>query len=442
MTRSARRILYLAFIIIFLILAPILVLYSSGYRYDWIRKKLVKTSVFNISSEPRGAEVILNGLPSEKKTPAVISGLRPGDYRVVLKKEGYLPWQNSLTIRPGRASVLFDLVLFRDTSGTLVFEQPVLEQEWMEDADRLLVVTKTDSAYELLQINASDGSVLRLLTDQQMFSLVSAPKSESIIIARANGPKTSYQLVKTNAPDQKTELDYLSGSFSLFEWVDNTSLLAQEEDRLCLVSLSARDIDCPIKPAQQFFVTENQIYYTINDSQTTYFYRVQKDLTEPVLLARLPSAENYTLISDNFDTLFLTNTKTYDLFIIDPETNGVSTVQLKGAAKDGFWLKGWNQFFYYNDFEMWLYQPAEDRHKLLTRLSEPIGLARQIGNYPYVVFGQKNKHSAFELSDFSPVHTITQLTTNAGDWFALTKEKNIIYVEAGEKKRLWQRSLF
>jgi hypothetical protein len=55
----------------------------------------------DVKSNPKGAEININGRPFEKKAPAKII-LDPGSYTVALKMEGYKPLQKTVTVEEGK----------------------------------------------------------------------------------------------------------------------------------------------------------------------------------------------------------------------------------------------------------------------------------------------------------------------------------------------------
>ena len=57
MTLQKRRILYSFFILLFFILAPILISYSLGYRYNLTKGIIEKTGVIFIKSFPKNASI-------------------------------------------------------------------------------------------------------------------------------------------------------------------------------------------------------------------------------------------------------------------------------------------------------------------------------------------------------------------------------------------------
>ncbi len=55
----------------------------------------------DVHTDPRGAVILVNGRPYEKKTPAKLT-LDPGAYTITLKLEGYKPVQKTVTVEQGK----------------------------------------------------------------------------------------------------------------------------------------------------------------------------------------------------------------------------------------------------------------------------------------------------------------------------------------------------
>lgn len=157
MTRRTRRILYLTFIVIFLVIAPLLLIHTAGYRYDWARKKLIRTGVMNIASTPKGGSIFIDGKNTNKKTPKIISNLLPGQYNVEIKKDGYLPWHNNLPVNNNEATTIADVVLFIDQPSQLVVNETVLQTMLIPNSDDVIIITQTEAGENLKRVNVNNS---------------------------------------------------------------------------------------------------------------------------------------------------------------------------------------------------------------------------------------------------------------------------------------------
>jgi hypothetical protein len=97
MTLKTRRIIYISLIIIFLIAAPLTILYSQGYSFDWQKKIFVKTGSFYLKSYPQSANIYIDGKKSGT-APLYAKRLLPKNYSIEISKSGFYPWQKNLKI--------------------------------------------------------------------------------------------------------------------------------------------------------------------------------------------------------------------------------------------------------------------------------------------------------------------------------------------------------
>ena len=111
-SRYWRHILFVLFAAGFLISAPLVVLFTAGYRYHFESGKIVQTGVLNVSSIPKGATVFLDDLIQKERTPAVISNVIPGDHIVRVEKDGYSSWKKTMEISSKQSTFSNQVVLF------------------------------------------------------------------------------------------------------------------------------------------------------------------------------------------------------------------------------------------------------------------------------------------------------------------------------------------
>ncbi len=151
MSLRQRRLLFILFIVLFIIIVPAVLLYATGQQINWRRFEFEKTSAIIIDSEPRDAMITLNGAPVSSSfvipfgkptlTKAKISSLAPGDYVVGLEKEGFWPWNEQITLDPGEAANAGTVRLFRKTEPELISSDARIAQraEFSPNKRRLLL---------------------------------------------------------------------------------------------------------------------------------------------------------------------------------------------------------------------------------------------------------------------------------------------------------------
>lgn len=121
-----RNLLFLTFSTVFLVGAPVLVLYTAGYRLNFTTFRVQQTGVIALSSTPRGATILLNGVDTGSKTPYVLQRLSPGSYTVALARSGYLPWEQRVDVSSGDTTYV-SATLFADATPELLLETPAVD---------------------------------------------------------------------------------------------------------------------------------------------------------------------------------------------------------------------------------------------------------------------------------------------------------------------------
>jgi len=102
---------------VFVAIALVIILFAFGYRYNFKEKKIYLTSVLYVNSLPSGAKFYLNG-KYLGKTKSIINGVKPGNYKIRLEKEGFLPWEANIEV------AAYSLV---EISPSLFYQKPISE---------------------------------------------------------------------------------------------------------------------------------------------------------------------------------------------------------------------------------------------------------------------------------------------------------------------------
>src|SRR3989338_10106299 len=74
---------------LFFLLLPIVLPYSLGYHIYFHALKIYKTGIIYLKSQPQGASIYINSKIHSDVTPARIEELKPGIYRVEVRRNGY-----------------------------------------------------------------------------------------------------------------------------------------------------------------------------------------------------------------------------------------------------------------------------------------------------------------------------------------------------------------
>lgn len=143
MSIRLRRALFWLFAIFFFVAAPLIVLYTAGYRYAFTSGRIQRTGVIAVSTSPRGATIAINGKQAEETSPYVIQRLMPGDYTVELSRRGYQNWTQEVTVESGRTTYITS-TLFAESSPELLLEETAAATSISEDGRTLALLLADD----------------------------------------------------------------------------------------------------------------------------------------------------------------------------------------------------------------------------------------------------------------------------------------------------------
>jgi hypothetical protein len=132
MTVKKQWIYIIGLFMVFLIVIPVILLYSFGYRVS-SDFKLVKTGGIYFANQELDASVSLNG--KIKKTSGIfernllVQNIKPGNYHVKMNKEGYRPWQKWILVQEQKVEVCFPLLIPEDLNVEVIDKYLPLDEK-------------------------------------------------------------------------------------------------------------------------------------------------------------------------------------------------------------------------------------------------------------------------------------------------------------------------
>lgn len=158
-----RRILPYLFTLIFIFMAPAVVFYTAGYRWNPKKQVIERNGTLIIDTVPDGASIKINNKNQPETTPITLQNMSPGSYKIELTMAGYHPWTKTLWIEPEMVTFATDLILWPEASPQFVSEQ---KAKLFSDADsgQLLAITNNeDGTSAIAALDPKDGAPLQSL---------------------------------------------------------------------------------------------------------------------------------------------------------------------------------------------------------------------------------------------------------------------------------------
>jgi len=386
--------LFFIFVAAFLISAPIVVLYTAGYRYQFGTNKIVQTGILNVTSFPRGASIFINDKKQKENTPAVIDDVMPGKHIVRVQKDGYTSWQKTLEVNSKQSTFANDIILFleQDQEPTIITLEtnPIINRS----TKQWTYITDDGSWIEVLMkenFDAQPKSLLRLPKQKSQTYSVEWTDTNEILFIEATGTKKAKTLLNIQTGEQKPFDEKLS-PFTIKNLSDRSVLSVKGENDIAKIIAYL-----PLGS------------YTFEDSPNPY--------------------------------LLLKDTAHNSLILIDP-TQTQEQILLNVSANQWNWSNTGNALLFSDGFDVAVYSPFSHKQETLTRVSEPIIGLKWYEKGLVAIFTSQEGITALELDQRSQRNKMTLVKEsavnefwfeNGGEWIVWTVEKDG-KIEANRKR--------
>ncbi len=170
MTKRTRTILFYICVFLFLLVSPLIILYSQGYRIDFNPpaegKILTKTGGFFLKIEPKQTEIYINK-NLVKKTDfffgsVLIENLLPKKYDVSIKKDGYQDWEKNLEVKENLVTEAKNIVLIPKNLNFQILAKEVKDLFLAPDERKMILKKENEEGWylTLFDLEKNTGSVL------------------------------------------------------------------------------------------------------------------------------------------------------------------------------------------------------------------------------------------------------------------------------------------
>lgn len=378
MSLRSRRIIYLTFILIFLLITPTIILYTAGYRYNFQKHRIQKTGILILKSRPEGAKIFLNNKLNQLTTPARIANLLPDDYLIKIEKDGFYSWQKTLPVQSRLTTFAENILLFKKTMPAQIVDGNIEFLSLAPNKQKLIYLQKQDTGQEIW-----------LLDD-----------------------KTSKKSLLYRSSDNQTLKP---------EW--------NRDGRQILITVRDNVLKTP-----KYIVLDSERGGAVVYSNLSDFYFEFKDVKSNFINA--PSLDDASLIDSPPQFITVLNQKNQSLAVIRSDS-GETIFEANGNA--AAWSKDGGKLLYLKNFEIWIYDLFSEQETLITRYSKEIKKALWInGNYVLVLLD--NALKVIELDERNQRNVTDLLTLEKIDDYDIDNVRQKIYLigEIGNKKGIYE----
>ena len=405
MSQRTRRIIMICFILVFVIGAPLLILYSSGYRYNFKKRRVIKTGLMVVRTIPKDAAVYLDNKPQDKERFQInadytrIADLPPKDYLLEIKKDGYFGWQKNLEVKPNQTTFAEKILLFKKNTPQQIVEGKIKTLEISPNKKTLAVINTLKTVDDLLIYDIETDKSEKIAFPGQpnkIDSIAWAPSSKRLLVHGLKKDfyynldnREAYELqaiIEKNLHTTKVSLEKIK-----FHQSDNNIVYGVIDHNLYEVNIILEKIKLLESDfnISDYTIRDNALL-VLDNSITNKSYLIKSNLRslhQGKKTITLPHSDGYRFINQESSYLNLLDDQSQILYIFDYNRDDfVKPDEIISGVKNAIWFPNNDWLLYYNDFEIWILKKTENDKTLLTRISETIKQATWVAGHPYIAF--------------------------------------------------------
>jgi len=374
MKLKARFSLIAGGITIFLILAPILVFYARGFKYDFSTGQIIKTGTMVVRTEPK-AKVFLDSDTKGADTPASIRFLLPKDYTIRIEKEEYQSWIKRLRVTEQFvtwASVNRDKIHLFLKKPELI--SAIGQTSAFISSDSAEIAVATAGQEHLIKVDSGFRENLGLTNS------VKLPLPDQAEIHWTQGAQIWQLLQTANAwPIDQAAIDAVKQVHTNGK---QTAILSAAK----LYSFDVAAIDLIDDNVSGATLHDSELWYVTGDELKIYDFSAK---SSKVIATDLPMASESKIIRAGNQIYLIIAGQLYHLR--DKAEN------IYGPVTFARWHEDAGKLLYGNDNEAYLHDPLTDRSELALRSLTPIDQVQLNWITGYMFYANEGKIKAAEL---------------------------------------------
>lgn len=387
MKKRTRKILFSFFLFIFLIIAPTIVLYSQGYRFDFEKRKIVQTGGIFLKILPKSAEIFLND-KFLKKTDwffgsVLIENLLPKKYKITVKKDGYFPWEKELEVKEKEVTEAKNIILWPRNLKFEILAKNVENFFPSPDESKIVLLEREVSGWSLKLYNLQKNLKIHLISQndisqKEMVDFLdlewSKDSKEIYLKVGLREKEKEYVLNLEKIPFNLTEREISNSKENVLSSSENYYL--DVEGNLFKNGEKISQNPFPVKPETKYKLDVFQDYIFLTEDKSLYLFNQESKSFEKFF----EGIVNLKISPDNKKIAFFSDFEIWILFLDSGKK--IFITRVSENIKEVFWLN--SDYLIFNSGKKIKISEIDERDKI-----NIIDLA-EFEN-PEIFFNQNNK---------------------------------------------------
>lgn len=443
--KRKRAIFFWILVFLFILIAPSVVLYANGFRFDLRRGIFVHSGTIAIKSNPQNINTILDGKINSSLTLDKINnsynltGLMPGNYNLSVTANDYQTWNKKIEVHSGIASEFWNVLLVKNNYNRTDYDVNGINKFFISPKDAYAAYTQNDENNNLnvriLNTKTKESTLLftfpgwNFIAEIRKENIEWSPNEDYLSVPVE---KTVSDISNRGAKTNPTTFPVITYNYFILNPAQNTSFNLNEllknndinyvrwdpKDKNYLFYLSnnslyrtnisnVSDTTQIAQDVSSFDLSKTNIYYSQMPNEIVYKTNLDGSGNPIQITSNFPNdiSRNFRLIAyDDIRIAFLTQAE--DLYIFNVGGSNTYFKKLESDIKglqfsdDGKKLLYWTNnaiSVYY--LQNWAVQPirTEDSIEDITRYSDTIKNVQWSKDYEHIIFSVNSTIKIIEL---------------------------------------------
>jgi len=403
---------------IFNILSPILIigttiiviLFSRGWRLNLKEKTVVATGIIDITSDPKGATIYIDG-EKKGKTPTVIDSIIPGVYQLELRKDLYTNWIKEVEIREEYVTKITANLFEENNELTQLTNTP------LED----VIFSKSGNEAIVINTHNGDQGIWKTQLNQSFFQLeMSKIKIADLVEPDAFDILTSSYTILPNNNFSKAIL-YIEEKDNLKRYFMLDLLKANAE----IIEISEY-----LEKAKDYKWLRDDLTLAIETEQELATFNTKDNI--------LSIVSNWPVVTwtESNDNIYFINTNTSN------QVKSIFTSRINGGSREKFLLNNEAEISeirnlsYNQEYSTLIISSANDTKLLNTKTGKetlvfdsPSSIINISPNERYVIINNvsESKNYVYDFEENTLTAFMTSIEANPGDFTWTPNELKLFY---------------
>lgn len=362
-TRSIRFATLIMFIAAFVIITPMVILYSAGYRFDFKNGLLLETGSLSIDVLPKTAVVYLDGIKINQTLPIRLSNITPHKYALKISAPGYYDWEKQIEINKNKTTYIKEFILLKKNKPQEISTDNTAEMDLSFSGRYLAYVTSRNNSYQVVVKDEEGKNQDLVIRTSGEPTLRWAPQYDYLAISVGQESRNRMSVVDAIAGSVSEILS--ADPISKFLWGNTADPNLYYSTKNGIYSFAPRVKQSSLITTSKFldWYMNNGTLWTMDINTSTLELNISKDsLGFKNLFSSFPTigAEPTTtfatakFVTIDRDTVLLRDRAGNNFFIVRPNAKFAINANKYFLSKFNNWWLFWSPY------ELWTYSENEE----------------------------------------------------------------------------------